>query len=138
MQINDFEAAADFLLLTAPTSNIQTSAHRVSAVRRGGKFKSKGTGETGVEFRYYTGEEYKSLSKAQKKELADWRESNKGNQSNDQNRISLLESTLIELKKSNDEIKERISALSTVSSVQQRDPLQNPLTQRGALVNVRE
>ena len=132
-QRNDFEAAADFLLLTAPSSNVQSNSHRVSAVRKGGKFKSKGTGDTGVEFRYYTGKEYKSLSKAQKKELSEWRERNKENntqQSNGEtNRISVLESTLIELKKSNDEIKSKISAL-TINSTQPRDPLQNPLTQR--------
>ena len=116
-QRNDFELAADFLLLTAPSPNNQASSHRVSAVRKGGKFKSKGTGETGVEFRYYTGKEYKSLSRAQKKELSDWRESNKANNNSSTDektdRISVLESTLLELKKSNDEIKNRISALTT-------------------------
>ena len=140
-QRNDFESAADFLLLTAPSTNSQGTNHRISAERRGGKFKSKGTGETSVKFRYYTGNEYKSLTKAQKRELSEWRESNKSNNpnetKNESSRNSVLESTLLELKKSNDEIRNKISSL-TSNHIPARHPLQNPLTQRDDFNSNRE
>ena len=45
----DFEQAADFLLLTAPSNNINEPSHRISATNTG---TSPGTGD--VELRYYS------------------------------------------------------------------------------------
>ena len=74
-QRNDFETAADFLLLTALSTSPQASAHRVSATNTD-KCKhnnaKKGT-KTGVELRYYSKKEYAQLSHDQKKELAEMR-----------------------------------------------------------------
>ncbi len=73
---DDFEQAADFLLLAAPTKHNQpTNNHRVSMVETG-SVKRKGkvqTGKTGVEFRYYKKREFHQLSKEQKDELDEYR-----------------------------------------------------------------
>ena len=61
-QRNDFEAATDFLLLTAPKPKDQVPGHRISALNTN-KPKRKGLGESGVELRYHSKYEYKKLSK---------------------------------------------------------------------------
>jgi len=71
-QRNDFELAADFLLLTAPKMKENTQTHRISTVKSQ-KHQKNGVGRSNVELRYYSRQEYNKLSKAQKKELSDWR-----------------------------------------------------------------
>ena len=72
LQRNDFEAAADFLLLIAPKPKEHAPGHRISAINTN-KPKRKDFGDTGVELRYHSKYEYNKLSKAQKKELSAWR-----------------------------------------------------------------
>ena len=70
-QRDDFELAADFLLLTAPKiKDTGSGPHRVSAIKtsKDSKYKSKTVGKTGVELRYYAKKEYRKLSQDQKKE----------------------------------------------------------------------
>ena len=80
---NDFEKAADFILLTAPTS--QPSNQRISATTtNNNKSKKRGDGnnqantikgpETGVEVRYYSKKEWNKLSPAQRDEVRQLRQ----------------------------------------------------------------
>ena len=71
-QRNDFETAAEFLLLTAPNAN-STSNHRVNAVKTKEKGNHKVRPKTGVKLRYYTKAEYGKLNHKERKELAQLR-----------------------------------------------------------------
>ncbi len=76
---SDFELASDFLLTAAPSRPKGSyQDHRISQVSTG-KSKRKGkvqVGErTGVEVRYYKGNEYRALSQDQKQELKEIRAS---------------------------------------------------------------
>ena len=72
-QRDDFEMAADFLLLTTPKFKDMTKGgHRISSIRSKEDKKKATTGRSGVEFRYYAKNEYHKLSKDQKKELSKW------------------------------------------------------------------
>ena len=70
--------AADFLLLAAPETNIEENKneHNVSAVSNNGYdgFEEVEVGKSGVELRYHTKEEYKTLSTPQRDELRTHRE----------------------------------------------------------------
>ena len=140
-QRDDFEAAADFLLLMAPNQSSNNSNHRVSAVKNDKvKGKHKTGKETGVEIRDYTKKEYNKLSHAERKELADLRkqEKNKGNTPTSDNTVAALTQQVKDLEE------RLIAAINTTpstdtatttattndTSTQQRAPLSNPLNQR--------
>ena len=137
----NFEETADFLLLTAPAAKEIERSYRISAVltgNGGGKQKSSvprsGYGSTGVELRYHTRKEYDRLNQSQKRELHEWRKASnaKGenaNNSDSANRISSLEMQLKELKEENNNMKVRISALTSDEKRGDRHPLTNPLNQ---------
>ena len=127
MQRNDFEEASDFLLLTAPKvkTNSSSGSQRISNV----KSKNKKKGQTGVELRYYTKNEYRSLSKEQKKELAEWR--NKEKEGGSDQRVAQLQQQVDEMRAQTESLRSTIAALSTRQQPEtSRDPLSNPLTQR--------
>ena len=137
---NNFENAADFLLLTAPTAKELQSGLRVSALETGsgkgkekGKGKGKGdpsVGKTGVEFRYYKKREYGELQDDQKKELIEWRQSKKNKTKDEATlKISALETQMKEILSANKKLQETISALST--KPKPIDPLKNTINQRG-------
>ena len=131
-QRNNFEDAVDFLLLTAPKPKDQVPGHRISALNTN-KPKKKGFGESGVELRYHSKQEYKKLSRAQKRELSAWRK-DKENEKPSSQKVSALEQQLAEMKKETEVMRATIAALSTrhesSENNQVRQPLTNPLTQR--------
>ena len=98
---DNFEAAADFLLLTAPSNTNNNSNQRVSAVRGGGGGNNNSDANpgvkkgpnTGIELRYYTKKEYSRLSHERRKELATLRGS-KGSDNGNNNNNSLSVSAL--------------------------------------------
>ena len=70
-QRDDFELAADFLLLTAPKhKELADGSQHISAVKSSSNRHGTNQGKTGIELRYYTKEEYKGLNRAQKMELS--------------------------------------------------------------------
>ena len=73
---NDFEATANFLLIAAPPTRLDSDTRRISGVRN----DFQGTtnkGSTGVELRYHTTSEYSNLTSDQKAELFKWRSDKK-------------------------------------------------------------
>ena len=62
-QRNSFEKAADFLLLTAPSTQTRNSEQRLSATPsdNNNSFKHNGR-KTGIELRYYSKAEYNKLT----------------------------------------------------------------------------
>ena len=65
---NNFEDAADFILLTAPNNgNAPERSQRISAVNTGKKNCGRGD-RTGVELRYHSKKEYNKLTREEKKE----------------------------------------------------------------------
>ena len=130
----DFEAAADFLLITAPNSGNGSNndrGQRVSGARTNGKKKGV-CPTTGVEFRYYSKKEYGKLTNDQKKSLAEWRANKKRNDENsdpnkdDNDKIASLESTVAALQAT-------IASLTSTNNKKREtkpNPLRNPLSQR--------
>ena len=114
----------------------------MSAVRGDGGDNGNSNGvkkgpNTGVELRYYTKKEYSKLSHKQRKELATLRE-NKGSD-NDKDNNAMSVSALKQ--QFQDDIKDLearlIAAISTANEPSNnasstRQPLQNPLNQRGS------
>ena len=139
-----FEEAADFLLLTAPAAKEIERSYRISAVVTGNGGESQkstaqksGYGASGVEFRYHTRKEYDRLNQKQKRELHEWRKSanakSGNNNAGNTNRIASLETQLKELIEENNNMKVRISALSSNNhNKDDRHPLTNPLNQRNS------
>ena len=132
-QRNDFETAAEFLLLTAPSAGNVTSTHRVSAINnhKGNNKNGKKGSETGIELRYYTKSEYNKLSTAEKKELHQLRNASKGNNSSDVGNamVAMLQQQVKELEE------RLVAAIKTTSSEsrpndEKRLVLANPLNQR--------
>ena len=77
---DDFEEAADFLMLTAPQKSQGGNPHNISAIEQAKRKRGGGqtqVGKTGVEFRYYKKSEFAKLSKEQKDELREWRAAQK-------------------------------------------------------------
>ena len=108
-QRNDFELASDFLLLTAPKiKNNASNVHRISNVKT--KNAKKG-GKSGVELRYYTKNEYRSLSKEQKAELREWRNKEKVN--GPDQRVAVLQQQVEEMRTQTESLRATIAALST-------------------------
>ena len=132
LQSNDFEAAADFLLLTAPKPKEHAPGHRISDINTN-KSKRKGFGDTGVELSYHSKYEYNQLSKAQKKELSAWRKDKENFQLSSQ-KVSALEQQLIDMRKETQAMEATIAALSIRNEPQENNqthqPLTNPLTLR--------
>ena len=112
---DDFESAADFLLLAAPVQVQELNPnHTVSGVNEeeGSGFEIGDIGKTGVELRYYKRDAFKALSQEQRNELAAWNTKRKAAQGGDgvrqgknsrkakkrKERISSLESQIEELK----------------------------------------
>ena len=118
---NDFEAAADFLIVTAPVTKHQNNQnHNVSAVnfqkkggnknsnkwnRKGGKRGKVDTGpKTGVELRYYQPGEWRRLTQDQRDECISIRKNEKrkrddsADKSAPQTKIAALESQIKEMK----------------------------------------
>ena len=94
-QRDNFETAADFLLLTAPKFKDMTEGgHQISSICSKGDKRKANTGESGVEFHYYAKNEYRKLSKDQKKELSEWRKKDKVS---DQ-KVALLEQQFKEMR----------------------------------------
>ena len=86
-KMNDFEAEVSFIITHDPvvskknkkslpdisTTDGEASNNRGAQVSRSSVKPSKG--KTGVELRFYKTQEYRNLSKQQKEELYEWRES---------------------------------------------------------------
>ena len=128
---DDFEDAADFLLLNNASTGSATNNHRVSAVRDGKKrYQSSGTGKTGVEFRYHTAKEFRTLTQEQIDELKDWRK--KRSQGKQNQTISTLQTQFETFLKKNEKMVAKISALETQSKETDtyKNPLVNSLNQR--------
>ena len=139
----DFESAADFLLLNAPTPKEMERSYRISVVGlannddskpSGGGKKNAGVGKSGVKLRYHSKIEYNKLNNAQKKELYEWRANKSNNGNNDdkyKSRISSLETQLKELLDANKTMQSTISSISTnLNDNTPLNPLSNPLNQR--------
>ena len=107
-QQNDFEAAADFLLVTAPKPKDQVPGHRISAAKFNPS-KKKTIGDTGVELRYYSSHEYNNLLKAQKKELGA-RRNDKENYNPPSHNISALQQQIAQMKKETEAMRATIAA----------------------------
>ena len=129
---DDFEEAADFLLLTQSSQSGGQSSQRVSATRTGKKVKSAGTGKTGVEFRYHTVSEFKKLSKDQVNELREWRSKNMKEKKDSEQKVALLETRMESILKQNEEMNVKIAALLAQKNDQAtvRHPLEHSLNQR--------
>ena len=72
-------------MFTAPKhKELAEGSQRISSVKSSSNYtrNKKGVGKTGIELRYYTKEEYKGLTKAQKKKLQEWRKKSKSNDPN--------------------------------------------------------
>ena len=129
---DDFEEAADFLLLTQVTQQGNQSSQRISATRTGKKYQSAGTGKTGVEFWYHTANEFRRLSKEQIEELKDWRAKTKREKKDSEQKVMSLETKFESILKQNEEMSLKIVALLQQQSQAQstRQPLEHSLTQR--------
>lgn len=123
----DFERAADFLLLTAPSPTNNGSVHRISTTRTGDEKEGNC-----VEDRYYSKKEYTKLSKAQKKQLHELRKrKNKTNTSSKDNSTSAVAA----LRQQISDLESRlVAAINTqptpAASPTTSNPLSNPLNQR--------
>lgn len=129
-QRSDFELAADFLILTAPKVKNNTSgSQRISSIKSQQSKQGKKKGKSGVELRYYTKNEYRSLTKDQKKELAEWRKKEK--EGDPDHRVAVLQQQVDEMRSQTESLRATIAALSTRQQPEPtRDPLINSLTQR--------
>lgn len=114
---NDFEQAADFLLLAVPQKKTTQNTHTVSGLHSeggnkhrgggggggGGRKRGKGKieiGKTGVELRYYKTSEFHKLPQNMKDELSEWRDNKKkakkAQKQSETQKISALEAQLAE------------------------------------------
>ena len=141
----DFENAADYLLLTAPSPKEIERSYRISATslsegkaNSNNRDNSNGVGSTGAQLRYYAKAEYDGLTGKQKKELHEWRKSKsrnnatKGGDANGDAKISLLQTKINDLIKANEEMQSQISSLKVKDGSECRNPLSNPLNQRNS------
>ena len=119
---DDFEEAADFLILNAPTSKALREDYRISAVQSNER-DNEGDGKTlddyanvSVDDRFYTRQEYSQLSANQKHKLKLLREK-RGQQSSNvgkrRRRNQNRKGKFKKIKKENDELRLRISALES-------------------------
>ena len=135
IQRNDFETAAEFLLLTAPNAS-KTGNHRINAVKTKGKGKGnhKIGPNTGVELRYYTKAEYRNLSNNKRKELAQLRKSAK--EVSQEKSTDAANATVSALKQQVSELEERLIAVTktheTKEHKRENKALSYPLNQRSS------
>ena len=139
---NDFEEAADFLLLAAPVSvTDENMSHNISAVNEENKtgFEISPMGKTGIAMRYYPYPEYKALSDEQRQELSEWSKNNGRRHPNkkrkrEQSKISALRTELKELKATiaaaSTTTEATIAAASSTNQTPQRNNRTNPALQR--------
>lgn len=142
----DFENAADFLLLTTEMQKGSNNAgggggrQRISAIKQGGGSKPNVCkGKTGVELRYHKRHEYRKLNEEQKEELSQWRDEKRNkNKDGGSKDTDDMKQQVAALQQSMQTLAQTIASLSTqqtavppqqVSAI--RNPLQNPLSQRG-------
>ena len=134
-QRDNFELAAEFLLLTAPNVS-NTSNHRINSVKTKGKGKGnhKVGPNTGVELRYYTKAEYRKLNKNERKELAQLRKAAKDD--SQERGADATNATVSALKQQVSELEERLIAVTKTNELKERkresNPLSNPLNQRSS------
>ena len=127
---NDFEQAADFLLLVAPTSVDQDRSHNISALKRkldGYERKPSrryNKGPSGNEVRYYSQSEWWKLSQEERNEVTAKRKVLRNKGKGDQNtKIAALEQALKEQKQV---IASMSSNKDDTSSKPYKDPLKPP------------
>ena len=130
---DDFEDAADFLLLNNASTGSGGNNHRISGVKSGNgkkRFQSAGTGKTGVEFRYHTAKEFRSLTQDQIDELKEWRKKRK--EGKEDLSIASLKTQFETFLKQNEEMTAKVSALQVQVNEREnsRNPLSNSLNQR--------
>ncbi len=128
-QRDNFENATDFLLLTTPEfKDLTEGGQRINSLCSKNDTKKKpNSGKSGVEFRYYAKNEYRKLSKAQKKELSEWRDHEKTSNQ----KVALLEQQLQEMRDKTESLRATIASINVApSSGETRAPLVNPLTRR--------
>ena len=100
---NNFEEAADFIIITAPKDTVQKRPHNISGLGskrnqsyKKGKIRTVPT--TGVELRFYKKDEWRNLSQEQKDECVGIRtaEKNDRNKGTDgyKSKIAMLEATI--------------------------------------------
>ena len=107
---NDFEDAANFILLYDSSTGPTGSTHRISVARNDKKRQqSAGTGKTGVEFRYHTDKEFKALTSEQIDELREWRKNRKESKQS----IAMLQSRFDTVVQQNEEMNSKNSAFMT-------------------------
>ena len=82
--MNDFEAVAAYIIPRDPVVKRKTTSRKYSAdvstatTEASPKKRKSGTGLTGVELRFHTTDEYSKLTKDQKAELYQWRQTAEG------------------------------------------------------------
>ena len=141
----DFEQVADLLMRSAPQEDKTTLHHRISAIKGKELNRLSSRGKSGVEFRYYKRAEYNRLTKEQKAELYEWknsmnnannkfvakRKSNENVIENKPHKIAILESKLNELKEMNQGLQEKLDTITQIKSNRNHNALKKPgLTQR--------
>ncbi len=142
---DDFEQAADFLLLVAPANVPRQRNHNISAIKNN-KRKTGEKDKDGASVRYYSKKEWWALSAEQREEIMAQREakkSKKGEKNGGKGKISAIEQRIAALESQLEEKKQTIAALQSDSSTSSNNatlppratnnPLQPPagFTQRG-------
>ena len=141
----DFEQVADLLMRSAPQEDKTTLHHRISAIKGKEVSRLSSRGKSGVEFRYYKRAEYNRLTKEQKAELYEWRnsinntnnkvitkrKSNENANDHKPHKIAILEIKLNELKEMNQGLQEKLDIISQQKSNRNHNALKKPsITQR--------
>ena len=119
----NFESAADFLILNAPIMRNQSNDQRISALSSGNGNNEDKTlddySHVQVEDRFYTPEQYADLSRDQRAKLRLLRMSRGGNdrkQSKTKRRNQKRKNYLKKTKAENEELKQRIAALESAEA----------------------
>ena len=115
---NDFEEAADFLLLAAPVSvTDENMSHNISAVIEDDRtgFEISPMGKTGIAMRYYPYQEYKALSDEQRQELSEWSRDNGRRHPNLRKKRKREQSKISALRTELNDLKATIAAASTTT-----------------------
>ena len=135
---DDFEEAADFLLLAAPIPVQEMNLnHTVSGVSEGNNsgFEIQEVGSSGVELRYYDRAAFLALPRDQKEELKAWnakRKLDQGQESRTSKSRKKMKSTISSLESQIEELKATISAATTSITVLPPPPPPLPPTPRAS------
>ena len=109
-QRDNFEMAANYLLLTAPKFNDMTECgHRISSIFSKGDKKNTSTCRSGVAFCYYAKNEYCKLSKDQKKKLSEWHHKDKTSNQ----KVAALEQQLKDMRDETESLRATIASINT-------------------------